>query len=136
MKLSMLPNAAAELASWTWSPRLRHNFKQPLKFVFVDSVVARRPPIIGQEKAKTVVKERSGLYAPALRQARKGPEFDKGMRKFERSCERLISPTITAKKAAEVASASDVQEDEPREISDKVAYRHAELAVLLHASAM
>ncbi len=38
--------------------------------------------------------------------------------------------------AAEDASASNVLEDEPREIRDNVAYRHAELAVLLHASAM
>ncbi len=132
----MLPNAAAELASWTWSPRLRHNFKQPLNLVCVPPVAARRAPLVGQETLKTVLSERSGLFTAEIMQARNGPGYVKGIRKFERSCKRLIYPSSSSETEAESAPSSDMLDDAPREPRANDAYRHAELAVLLYATAL
>jgi hypothetical protein len=136
MTLAILPNAAAELASWTWSPRLRHNFKRPLDFVCVPPVVARRAPIVEQENLKTVLCERSGLFTAEIWQLRNDPSYVEGIRKFDRSYKKLINPSSSSETDAKSAPSSDIPDDALREPRDNDAYRHAELAVLLYATAM
>ncbi len=132
----MLLNATAELASWTWPPCLRHNFGQPLNLACVPPVAARRAPLVGQEKLETVLSEHSGLFTAKIMQARNDPGYVKGIRKFEQSCKHLIYPSSFSETEAESAPSSDVPGDAPREPRVNNAYRHAELAVLLYATAL
>ncbi len=135
-KLSMLPNAAAELASWTWSPRLRHNFQKPLKFTFVSPTLARRRPIAGQENLLPRLHGHSGLYPLDTEKMKNVPMYAKGIRNFEKNCRKLVAQTAPSQSAAEGAPSTEGPDGETRAPRAHDAYRHAELAVLLYATAM
>jgi hypothetical protein len=138
MKLAMLPNAICELMYWTWSPRLRRNFQRELGFEFVEHVVTRRPSYATHGEVVKILRKCASHTAPDTLP----PPVDVAasvVPKFADHCSVIakgMAAVPTAVGDPDAANPDDNTSGPSAEASAREPNLHAELAVLMAATAM